>query len=65
MGILMDQSRCTGCGCCLDACDEGALELSQEPMAPFEQPSCDEDICILCEKCLELCPAGALSLSQA
>jgi ferredoxin len=63
MAILIDLRLCTGCACCLDACDQGALELSKEPEAAFEQPVCTDESCTECEDCLELCPAGALTAS--
>lgn len=62
MAIQIDLAKCTGCACCLDACDFGALELQPSPQ--FERPSCDEDTCTECAECVDLCPTAALCLPE-
>ncbi len=48
------EGRCIGCGSCLEACPEGALEKKAEGMA------IDRARCNACGLCVEACPAAAL-----
>lgn len=55
--ILVDESRCTGCGWCIEACEFGALALHPERKVVF--------VCDLCNgnpRCVDLCPKDALDL---
>lgn len=55
MAIQLDEDNCIGCGCCTDACTEGALEL-RHTVIIFEET------CVECGECIALCPSVALSL---
>lgn len=52
--IRIDETRCNGCGLCVEACPTGAIRLV-EGMARVEQ-----GLCRACEACLEVCPRGAI-----
>lgn len=53
---VMDLSKCTGCGQCVEACVFKALSLIQEQVVR------DEEKCLSCNNCLYLCPEGVFSL---
>jgi NAD-dependent dihydropyrimidine dehydrogenase PreA subunit len=55
MAIILNEKICKGCGCCTDACVEGALELCEHAIVI-------ETYCTECGECMEMCPAEALSL---
>ncbi len=54
--IVIDKTRCVGCGMCVGDCFPGALELS-EGTARLASP----DACIGCGHCLAICPREAVS----
>jgi ferredoxin len=58
MILHMDKKACIGCGCCGEACPQGALELAEKAVLI-------EEHCIGCGACIEMCPTGALSLPAA
>ncbi len=53
---VIDLSRCTGCGKCVEACPFMALSLVEDRIAR------DEEKCMNCNDCLYLCPEGVFSL---
>ncbi|MFP3898094.1 MAG: DUF362 domain-containing protein [Dehalococcoidia bacterium] len=53
---VIDISKCTGCGQCVEACRFGALRLVDEKMVR------DEEKCMSCNGCLYRCPEGVFSL---
>jgi len=53
---LIDISKCTGCGQCVEACPFKALSLVEEKMV------CDDEKCMDCSHCLYLCPEMVFSL---
>jgi uncharacterized protein len=53
---LIDISKCTGCGQCVEACPFKALSLLNEKVV------CDEEKCMDCNNCLYLCPEKVFSL---
>lgn len=57
MAILIDKSKCVGCGACVGACPFGAIEMDGS-MALIN------DKCTECGACLESCPVEAISRSE-
>jgi uncharacterized Fe-S center protein len=53
---LIDISKCTGCGQCVEACAFKALSLLKEKVVR------DEEKCLNCNNCLYLCPEKVFSL---
>lgn len=47
------ERRCTGCGACVDACDQEALSI------PNGAPITDRDRCVRCGTCAEVCLSRA------
>jgi ferredoxin len=54
MAVTLDVEKCVGCGCCSDACPEGALELGDKALL-------NEDDCTECLSCIEMCPVTAIT----
>jgi len=50
------EKPCTLCGSCVEACDEKAITLDEEGVAPI----IDTLACLLCAKCIRVCPTGTL-----
>lgn len=55
MHIEVDEAKCTGCGCCVLICPEGAVDNLPSFIARI-----DHDLCTECLECLEGCPTRAL-----
>jgi uncharacterized protein len=53
---VIDISKCSGCGQCVEACLYGCMSLYEGKMAR------DDDKCMNCNRCLYLCPEGVFSL---
>lgn len=56
--IVIDETRCDGCGLCLGACPEAALYLVGGKAVV------DAALCQGCGSCTVACPTGALALSS-
>jgi len=52
--VYVDSARCTGCGYCVDACQQGAITIENN-MACIRREMCAE-----CGSCATVCPAGAI-----
>jgi ferredoxin len=52
----LDLEECTGCGSCVDACPEEAIEL-QDDVAVIDQAACTG-----CGSCVDACPNEAIEL---
>jgi ferredoxin len=55
--INIDESKCNGCGVCIDSCAEGALALVDGKARLVKEIYCDG-----LAACLKECPQGALSI---
>jgi ferredoxin len=53
----VDSNLCTGCGICVDACPQQAIELV-DGVAKVNQDKCDGD-----GVCVDSCPVQAITLS--
>ena len=54
---LYKKSKCIGCGSCVAACSQDAIELTPDGIVPTENR------CLLCGRCTDACPAAALEMS--
>jgi ferredoxin len=52
---LIDTSKCTGCGTCVDACRRDAIKLVNGVAQIIPE------LCINCGLCVRKCPEGAIS----
>ena len=56
MAVVVDQSKCTGCGDCVAECPCESLSVKDSLCIV------DEGTCADCGACIDVCTAGALSL---
>lgn len=56
--VTVDETRCVGCGACVDVCPEGAITL-QDGIARI-----DQSLCTGCLKCVGACPDEAFVVSE-
>jgi len=57
--VKIDEEKCTGCGLCVNACHEGALQLVNGKATLVSESYCDG-----LGACLPECPAGAITLEE-
>ena len=57
--VHIDEEKCNGCGLCIDACHEGAIELVEGKARLVSDEYCDG-----LGDCLPECPTGAISLVE-
>ncbi len=55
-GVLLNPSRCIGCGNCRDACPIGAVMWDEEANKPI--------ICVHCGICAAYCPYDVIKLAR-
>ena len=55
-GVLLESSKCIGCGNCVDACPMGAIFWDSEQNKP--------DICVHCGYCVDYCQHEVLELRE-
>ena len=57
--VRIDEEKCTGCGLCVDACHEGALQLVDGKARLMSESYCDG-----LGNCLPECPDGAITIEE-
>jgi ferredoxin len=57
--VHIDEEKCDGCGLCVDACHEGALQLVDGKAKLVSESYCDG-----LGDCLPECPAGAVTIEE-
>jgi NAD-dependent dihydropyrimidine dehydrogenase PreA subunit len=57
--VRIDEKKCDGCGLCVDACLEGALQLVDGKAILVSESYCDG-----LGNCLPECPAGAIAIEE-
>ena len=57
--ITIDEKKCNGCGLCIDACHEGALQLINGKAKLVSESYCDG-----LGDCLPECPTGAITIEE-
>jgi ferredoxin len=57
--ITIDKAKCDGCGLCVNACQEGAIELTQGKARLISDEYCDG-----LGNCLPECPTGAIEIVE-
>jgi len=61
--IIINVEKCKGCELCMEACPEGALELSKHVNQKGYLYSVKvEDTCTGCTSCALVCPDGAITV---
>lgn len=55
-GVLLNASKCTGCGFCKAACDIGAVFWEESSNKPI--------ICVHCGYCVNYCPVGVFGMEE-
>lgn len=57
--VKIDEEKCNGCGLCIDACHEGALQLIDGKAKLISESYCDG-----LGDCLPECPTGAITIEE-
>jgi ferredoxin len=61
--VMLDSSKCTGCGLCALDCPTGALSFSSSGEGVY-QLLFKHNLCIACGQCVEVCPEQCLVLER-
>lgn len=56
---ICEKEKCTGCGCCVQSCSKGAIELVLDEYG-YQKYRINEDKCIKCGLCIRICPSNHL-----
>jgi len=51
----IDESKCAGCGACVEICPHGAIKIREDGKAIIDQKKCRG-----CDLCKDICPLGAI-----
>ncbi len=54
---VINEEECTGCGLCVDVCEQGVLDLSDDVCTIVDMENCTG-----CGDCAEECPTEAISM---
>lgn len=57
--VMIDETKCNGCGLCVNACHEGALRMVDGKARLVSDAYCDG-----LGNCLPECPAGAITIEE-
>ncbi len=55
-GVILDQSKCIGCKCCVGACTIGVVFWDDSNEKPV--------ICVHCGYCVDYCPHGVMRMEE-
>ncbi len=55
----IDADECSGCGICVDTCENEVLDIVGSTAAVV-----NEDSCTSCGSCAEECPMGAITVEE-
>ena len=58
MPAKVDKEKCVGCGTCVDACPEAAIELVED-LAVVDEKRCKD-----CGDCVAACPTEAITVEK-
>ena len=56
---IVDKEKCTGCGICIDTCDQKAITVDDNDIAKI-----DKEKCTGCGDCVKECPSEAIILKE-
>ncbi|MBT8342797.1 MAG: 4Fe-4S binding protein [Desulfatitalea sp.] len=56
--LMLDESRCVGCGMCTQVCPHGVLAMAERTVRIV-----DRDGCMECGACANNCPTEALAVT--
>ena len=62
--LNLDETKCTGCGMCMDACPHEVFKMKSEEMRGKNVMIQNRDACMECGACSMNCPADAISVNS-
>ena len=54
---ICEDSLCTGCLACVDACKKNAISVKKD-FQGFSYPLINNDVCVHCNTCISVCPVN-------